>query len=295
MNDLPIESFAGSNMHLVERFEQWLSVKNYSPGTRTHSVRALRAFCKSMGAEAIMTADTRRLRVYLAQFGGSPSVYERHRQALRLFYRLLVLGKMIKASPAESLSRPRALRQRPLPRCLTEKEVNRLIEHAGSARDRALLELLYASGLRRAEVSNLDISDLDLRGGTLMVRGGKGNKDGLALLGSYAVQALRKYLRGRRNGPVFLNARGNRLSGHMIWQAVVATAKRAGLSDVHVHALRHSFATVLLNRGADIRHVQELLRHERISTTAIYLRTAIGDLARAHKRFHPHGGDHGKE
>ena len=200
MNDAPvIQSFADSNLNLVKRFDQWLQVKHYSVGTRRACIPVLRKFCRYLGADDITAADTRRLRAYLAQQGRSPSVYEKHRGALRLFYRLLVLGHVIKVSPASGIGRPRALRSRPLPRCLTEKEVNRLIDHACSPRDRALLELLYATGLRVSEASNLDIAELDLDESELSpVRCRKrgATKTACAIVGSAAVQALRRLPRG---------------------------------------------------------------------------------------------------
>ena len=116
---------------------------------------------------------------------------------------------------------------------------------ADSQRDLALVELLYASGLRAREASNLDIEDLDLDAGTLWVRAGKGNKDRRGMLGSKAVEALRIYLGKRRRGPVFLNTRGLRLSPGLILKIVKDVSCQAGLAGVHTHTLRHTFATVL--------------------------------------------------
>jgi integrase/recombinase XerD len=203
----------------------------------------------------------------------------------------LVLARVVDRSPAQYIQAPKYVRK--LPRFLTEPEVERLIAAAESPRDRAICEVLYASGLRRQELANLRLEDVNLSKGSLFVRAGKGGKDRLAMLGSRAVEALRVYLRGRRQGPVFIGIRGA-IDASSITHAVKAAARGAGLRDVRAHTLRHTFATHLLNRGAGIRYIQELLGHSSISTTAIYTHVAIADLMKQHEQHHPHGGGNEK-
>lgn len=148
--------------------------------------------------------------------------------------------------------------------------------------------------MRTSEAANLQIENLDLDSGALRVERGKGGKDRVAFLGSKAIQALRDYLGARASGPVFLNGRGNAaVTAEGIQQAVKNAAKRVGLQGVHPHTIRHSFATHLLNRGADLRYVQEFLGHALVSTTAFYTHLAVADLARIYEH-HPHaaGDEH---
>jgi len=195
-----------------------------------------------------------------------------------------------------------------LPFVLSEDQVRRLIEapDPGTSigiRDRAILELLYSTGLRRAELTALDVGDVDLAEGLVHVRSGKGGKARIVPLGARAARALSKYLANVR--PLwqrFPGARalffaaercgqtGQRLSRATIWLVVKRAAKSAGLpSKVAPHALRHAVATHLLRAGADVRHVQELLGHAQVSTTEIYTHVAISDLRAVHARTHPRG------
>jgi site-specific recombinase XerD len=283
----PIRSCAHANQGLVEAFERWLLVKNFAHTTRQAYVSAVHAFVDFLGAASVGDADRTALRIFLARDNPVPSRYGTLLLALRSFYKFLTLAGVADASPAQLIARPK-LRPRPVPRCLTEKEAERLIAGANSLRDRALIELLYASGLRASEATKLEIQNLDLASGVLRVERGKGNKDRIALLGSKAVAALREYLGARASGRVFLNSRGRPIGYQSVRQIVATAAERAGLKGVHPHTLRHTFATVLLNRGADLRYVQELVGHERLSTTAVYLHVAIENLVGVYGRCHPH-------
>lgn len=226
------------------------------------------------------------MRIFLAERGKSPATYIAFRCALRSFFRFLKLAGAADNSSAELLARPKTAHR--LPRCLAEPEMDRLLSLVNSPRDRALLELLYASGLRASEIANLNVTDVNLGSGTLRVRRGKGGKDRVGVFGRKAAHALKVYLTGRTRGPVFRNSLSGRIRTEMIRKIVKKAARRAGLSGVHPHTLRHTFATVLLNRGLDIRYVQELLGHASLSTTAIYLHTAIDDIVKTHARCHPH-------
>jgi len=283
----PVKSYAQANLRLIEGFERWLLAKNYSRSTQDHYSKVVRSLCEFLGPEDLTFVDLHMVRTFLIKHHGkSSAAYQGARVAVLAFYRFLILGRVLENAPASLIRRPKL--RRPLPRCLTEKETERLIAAGCSPRDRALLELFYASGLRANEVSNLRIEELNLESGTLMVTRGKGNKDRLGMLGSKAIEAVRVYLGRRRRGLVFLNHRRQQLSTQTIREIVKDTARRAGLDGVHPHTLRHTFATVLLNRGADIRYIQEFLGHERVATTAIYLQTAIADLTKVHELYHPH-------
>ena len=189
---------------------------------------------------------------------------------------------------------------RKLPPSLTADQVRRILETPSvktplGLRDRALLELLYAAGLRAAEILTLRLEQLDLESGSARVIG-KGNKERLVLLGKAAEEAIRRYLetarpklvRSKSGGEVFLGNHGRRLTTSHLWGIVKKAAKAAGLdSRVYPHLLRHSFATHLLSGGADLRVIQELLGHASISTTEIYTHVDEDRLAATFDRFHP--------
>lgn len=286
MTETPVQSFAESNQHLVEAFERWLVAKNYSASTHSQYIKTARKFASHVDSRDITAADIRTLRDFLAEHSRTPNIYRATRIALRAFYKFLQLGGRVSMSPAARIGARKQARR--VPRFLPETDVENLIYATVSLRDRALIELLYASGLRAQEVCNLDIEDLQLSAGTFRVRRGKGDKDRVAMVGRKAVEALSFYLGKRKSGPVFLSRSGKRLVTATVYQVVRNVARHAGLDGVHPHTLRHSFATVLMDHGADIRHVQELLGHERISTTAIYLHSTIANLRKVHERCHPH-------
>src|SRR6476661_3476868 len=203
--------------------------------------------------------------------------------AVRGFHRFLVLEGDVAADPAGAVSPPRPPAR--LPKAISVDEVERLLAAAGvgdtpaSLRDRALLEVLYGAGARISEAVGLDIDDVDTDEGVVRLFG-KGSKERIVPLGSYAATALGAYLvrgrpslaaKGRGTPAIFLNQRGGRLSRQSAWSALRASAERAGLSGhLSPHTLRHSFATHLLDGGADVRVVQELLGHASVTTTQIY-------------------------
>lgn len=227
--------------------------------------------------------------------------------AVRRFFRWLVEVRLLLADPAAALEPGRRKRFAPA-NVLTEAEARSLLEAPDTQtpiglRDRALLELLYSSGLRRAEAAALDLTDVDLTGGTVLVRAGKGGRSRLVPLGENAARVLGLYVEKarpellRRPGvaALFLCAErcgqtGNRLSVASIRARIALVAREAGIERrVTPHALRHSLATHLLRAGASLCHVQAILGHARIDTTEAYTHLDIGDLARAHARSHPRG------
>jgi integrase/recombinase XerD len=218
--------------------------------------------------------------------------------ALRVFFRFLLARKILSSNPAENLSVPRIPKH--LPETLDTSAITRLLESVNEVdafglRDRAMLELLYASGLRISELCNIRLENLDLTDGMIRVTG-KGNKTRLVPVGSEARTALGRYLEiqrpkliSRRSGAeIFLSVRGRKLTPQRVWQLIKRYAARAGLeANVYPHLLRHSFATHLLVGGADLRVIQEMLGHADISTTQIYTHVDSSHLKAAHKKFHP--------
>src|ERR1044071_5053918 len=218
--------------------------------------------------------------------------------ALRAFYRFCENEKLLPVNVAEHLSLPR--RWKRLPKSLTGAEIDRLLapirpETPASLCDRAVLELAYASGLRLAELRGLRLEQLHLDAGFINVIG-KGNKERVVPVGKKAVAALNRYLAAgrpklvtpRSPATVFLSRRGTPFAAVTLWLRIKNRARRAGISrNITPHMLRHSFATHLLEHGADLRVIQELLGHANISTTEIYTHVTGNRLRDIHRKFHP--------
>jgi integrase/recombinase XerD len=218
--------------------------------------------------------------------------------ALKIFFRFLTSQRLLERDPTDTLTLPRI--ERYLPETLNELQVERLIESINTTpplglRDRAIIELLYASGLRISELANSRLENLNFDERILRVTG-KGNKMRLVPVGRKACEALAAYLSterpklvARRTGSeIFLSRRGTRLTTVRIWQIVKARASQSGLeTNIYPHLLRHSFATHLLSNGADLRIIQEMLGHADISTTQVYTHVEQQRLKAVHRKFHP--------
>jgi integrase/recombinase XerD len=231
--------------------------------------------------------------------GLSPRSVARTVAAVRGFYRFAALTQHLASNPADDLQAPRAWPA--LPKFLGVEEVERLIQQpdvgtARGLRDRALIEVLYATGLRVSELIHLRASDLNLEAGYLSTTG-KGNKQRIVPIGDQAVEWLTKYIRegrpsllSRRTSPwLFVNARqGGSLSRVGFWKILKGYGRQAGLSrTLSPHVLRHSFATHLLEHGADLRSIQMMLGHADLSTTQIYTHVLEARLRAVYDRFHP--------
>ncbi len=267
--------------------------RNASP----HTLRAydgdLRRFVGFLGSDEPIEAgrvDVQILRRYLARL--AEANYGRRSTAralacLRSFYDWLVRLGRLDSNPVKLMRTPKL--EKRLPNFLEEREVERLIAAAAAWRDRALLETIYSGGLRVSEAVGLDLRDLSLEGGTAHVHG-KGGKERLSCLGTPAVQAIERWLseRGLEAGPLFLNRGGTRLDVRSV-RRILDHAKAAAGIEKHVspHTLRHSFATHMLNRGADLRSVQELLGHSNLATTQIYTHVTTQRLKEVYDRAHP--------
>ncbi|WP_380168662.1 tyrosine recombinase [Jannaschia sp. R86511] len=292
---------------VLARFVDWLRLeRGRSPAT----VRAYRADVSSLllhalgqGQEHVSGLSTAHVRSWLGagqQSGWSRATTARRAAAARTFTSWAVRHQVLTTDPAGRLVSPR--RPRHLPRVLDEPEARRLCEAAAAAadggavglRDHALVEVLYATGARVGEVVGVDLADVDRERRALRVTG-KGDKERVVPLGLPALRAVDRWLAEGRpelatpTSPpaLLLGRRGGRLDQRQARDAVARTARAAGLADVHPHALRHSAATHVLDGGADLRLVQELLGHATLTTTEIYTHVSQARLLAAYHRAHP--------
>lgn len=236
------------------------------------------------------------LRGYLRTYAPNPVTRARKLSSLRTFVKYLRRIGKLTTDPTESLEAP--IRRRPLPKALNKSQTQELLDQEDptetTARDRAILELLYGAGLRVSEAAGANVRDLDLQEGTIRVLG-KGNKERIAFFGGVCQKALRDYLAGERvppaqGDPLFTAKSGKRLSTDAVRRMIKKWAASAGLPpDVSPHTLRHSFATHLLDNGADLKTVQQLLGHESLATTQIYTHVSIERLKDAVNKSHPKG------
>ncbi len=286
------------HMH-VERAASPHTLKGYREDLETF-VQYFREADDSCPDPAELTAVE--LRGYLAalhEAGYAKTSIARKLACLRSFYRFGQREAWVDHNPAKALRNPRKTRK--LPHFLTTTEVGKLLAAPPSnnplgLRDRAILETLYSAGLRVSELVGLNDGDLDFEQGIVRVRG-KGRKERIAPLGSYATRALGRWLKVRklsakeptgREAPVFVNRFGSRLTARSVGRMLEKHLQHAGLDDrTSPHTLRHSFATHLLDRGADIRSVQELLGHKSLETTQIYTHLSTSNLRAAYEKAHP--------
>jgi len=255
---------------------------------------------RNTSADALSLADLEAFVRDLMASGRSPRSVARAIACYRGFYRFLVIDGRITASPADDLRAPRAWKV--LPRYLAVEDVDRLVAQPDvttprGLRDRALIELLYATGMRVSELVSLRPSDINLEASYLTCTG-KGDKQRIVPIGDEAADWVRKYLRqsrpallGKRSSPrLFVNARGGGpgLTRVGFWKILKGYARQAGLSrTLSPHVLRHSFATHLLERGADLRAIQMMLGHADLSTTQIYTHVLEQRMRTVYDRFHP--------
>jgi len=276
---------------LLNKFVTWAGSQGLTDW-RSVELRHLMAFLQHERQRALANApkdSPRRL--------SSESVYLEI-AALRAFYRFAENEKLLPVNLAENLSLPR--RWKRLPKALTDREIDQLLapetpETPASLCDQAVLELAYASGLRLAELRNVRLEQLHLEAGFINVIG-KGNKERVVPVGRQAVAALQRYLEAgrpklvtpRSPAAVFLTKRGTPFAAVTMWLRIKQRVRRAGIArNVTPHMLRHSFATHLLEHGADLRVIQELLGHANISTTEVYTHVAGSRLREVHRKFHP--------
>lgn len=280
----------------IEKFCTYLDVeKNYSRHTLLNYRMDLEEFGRFVGATSLEKIDYLLLRRFLARLRERqlrPKTLARKLSSLRSFFKFLQRENLLVNNPAVLLMSPKM--EKKLPHFLTEEEMTRFIEapsleEESGKRDRAILEILYSTGIRVSELAGLNTGDVDLIGNIVKVAG-KGRKERLAPLGDKASGALKDYLDSRRQKTeiLFLNRGGSRLSDRSVRNIVNKYIVRTGLSyKISPHTLRHTFATHLLNRGADLRSVQELLGHVSLSTTQIYTHVTTDRLKKVYDRAHP--------
>lgn len=291
MSAIPVKSYAQDNLVLAAKFDQWLEVLGRSTSTR-RAYKALAAeFCDFLGSRPLLEVkhfDVREYIGYVYKRGLSSASLAQRLAGLKTFFGFLQIGGAASVNIA-GLIRARKIPHR-LPRYLSLEEVERLIAAAKTPRGRALIELFYSTGCRLSEVANMKVEDVDFDSGVIRVIG-KGDKQRIVLFGRSAKKAILAYLGNRRDGSLFLNDSGLApLGPRRIECEVNKIALAAGLQGVHPHVLRHTFATHLLNGGADLRCVQELLGHSSISTTQIYTHVSTANMVAIHRKCHPHGG-----
>jgi len=274
------------------------AARNFSP----HTLRAYGAdvahFLRLSGTAAAAGVDRDRIRAYLARLQADAGLARnsvlRRMSAVRSFVRYLRKEGALSGDPFANVPLPK--KQARLPRFLSEREMEDLLDAAlkqgrFSARDKAVMELLYSSGLRRSEVSRLNVGDVDFFSGAARVLG-KGGAERLVPVGARSLAALRRYLDKRSGGqggdPLFLNWRGRRLSDQGVAVILKRWMSAAGWhKKVTPHVFRHSFATHLLNKGCDLRSVQEMLGHKNLSTTQVYTHVSLDRLKSVYGEAHP--------
>lgn len=291
----------------IEAFTRWLTVeKGYSDHTVDNYVRDVNAFVSFVGVAPLAGIDSAAVRSYIYSLAAvnKGSSVARKLSALQTFFGYLVREKKVERNPLLGVSRPKP--EKYMPVFLSVDEIFQLMEEPDerdsfAARDRALLELMYSAGMRVAEIVNLNQGSLDFDTGMVTVSG-KGNKERLVPMGAPAVEALHRYFPQRQTllrerlgrghstdaEVLFVNNRGSRITTRSVERLVAHYAERAGiLIRVTPHALRHSFATHLLEMGADLRIVQELLGHASLSTTQKYTHLTIDHLMDVYDKSHP--------
>lgn len=268
---------------LINDYITYLKVERNCPATTQRAYRKdltqLDTFLLGQAASTITHADLRAWMEFLHE-RYAPSSIGRKLGCIRSFFRFGVREGWVTSNPAKDLDIPR--RDEILPKVLTENEVEALIESTTSSRDRALLEVIYGGGLRVSEAVGADIEDL---GEDCIRVFGKGGRERLCPLGQPAMAALQTYLTGRKSGAIFLNNRGERLSDRTVRRIL----EKCGLKGVTPHTLRHSYATNMLDRGIDIRSLQELLGHRSIISTQLYAQVSNTHKQEVYKKFHPRG------
>ncbi len=283
----------------IEKFVRYLEIeKNYSRHTIVNYRLDLEGFKAFLGEKNIEDIDYLVLRKYLALLKekniASRSV-SRRLSALRSFFKFLTREGFLKVNPISIVSSPK--QEKHLPIFLTEAEVMKLIDAAlpkpeadeAALRDRAILETFYSTGMRISELVSLSMPDIDFISGVIKVMG-KGKKERIVPVGEHAIKAIRQYLekRAKQTDVLFLNKNGRRITDRGVRGIVAKYIRLACLRQgVSPHTLRHSFATHLLNHGADLRSVQELLGHANLSTTQIYTHLTTEKLKSVYDKAHP--------
>jgi integrase/recombinase XerD len=291
---------------LIQEFSDYLRIeKRNSPHTVSAYRRDLSRFSAELAGQkvdSVTTADIRDFLIFLKEQGLSPASVARSLSSIKSFFKYLCQDKQFQDNPAEILETPK--RWRKLPDVLSSEDVDILLkspdlESVLGLRDKAMLEILYASGLRVSELINLQVSQLDMQVGYLRTLG-KGSKERIVPIGAMSKRAVKNYILNSRPALVssrkdagkseelFLTRRGLGMTRQGFWKLLKAYVTKAKIrASVSPHTLRHAFATHLLERGADLRSVQQMLGHSDISTTQIYTHILGKRMLEIHQQFHP--------
>jgi len=286
----------------LSKFLNYISVeKGLSKNTvesYERDMKKFNCFFRDKGLSDITKKEIIQFLSHLNSNGLSPTTISRNIVSLRSFYRFLVSEKEIASDPTENLESPKKWNR--LPKTLTYDEVDRLINHnkgndPSGIRDDAMIELLYACGLRVSELISLKMNNINLDTGFLITIG-KGKKERIVPVGEVALNKIRRYLfsgraallKDKRSDYLFITWSGRPMTRQGFWKLIKKYAKQAGIKKAFSpHTLRHSFATHLLDHGADLRAVQMMLGHSDISTTQIYTHVSRERLKKVHKEYHP--------
>ena len=287
---------------LIQEFSEYLRIeKRNSPHTVEGYCRDLRRFAQVFSnteLSCLTTADIRGFLLKLRDEGLSPSSIARSLSSIKSFFRYLCQDRQLKNNPAEILETPRKWRK--LPHILSLEDVDKILSYPDKEtviglRDQAMLEVLYATGMRVSELISVKGHNLDLEAGCLRTMG-KGSKERIVPIGMIARRAVEDYAlnsrpvlaKGQKVEELFLTRRAKAMTRQGFWKILKGYVKKAGIqADVSPHTLRHAFATHLLDRGADLRSVQQMLGHADISTTQIYTHVLEKRMLEVHDQFHP--------
>ena len=292
---------------LLDQFLHYLTIeKGLSQNTLEAYSHGLNRFLNHLKAKGIQRIsevgkfDVRAFLLALKRRGLSTKTIVRNLVAIRTFFRFLVQEGTLHANPIEELESPKI--DKTLPEILTLREVERLLEQPNlqtplGIRDRAMLEVLYATGMRVSELTRLPTQQVNLEGGYVLLFG-KGSKERIVPLGGEAMKWVAFYIKnargrlakGKENPLLFMSQWGRGMTRQQFWKKIKGYGRKAGIRKrITPHLLRHSFASHLLERGADLRSVQLMLGHANISTTQIYTHVTGDRLKKVHQRYHPRG------
>lgn len=286
----------------IEKFIEYLIIdKKYSENTvksYKNDLKKYETFMKNINIQNIKENHIKNYLKYLKDNNNDNRTINHNISTLRSFYKFLLIEKIIKDNPMEYIEMPKT--KKSLPKTLSIEEIDKLLDikltNSFSYRNKAMLELMYSSGLRVSELVNVKIHDIDVSNCIIRIMG-KGKKERIVPLGDYAIKYIDIYLKEHRNKLIkrelneylFLNNHGKKMTRQGFFKILKQLAREKNIkTDFSPHTLRHSFATHLLNGGADLRSIQEMLGHESISTTQIYTHVSKEQLKENYNNYHPH-------
>lgn len=286
----------------IEKFIEYLIIdKKYSENTvksYNNDLKKFESYMKNINIQNIKENHIKNYLKYLKDNNNDNRTINHNISTLRSFYKFLLIEKIIKDNPMEYIEMPKT--KKSLPKTLSIEEIDKLLDikltDSFSYRNKAMLELMYSSGLRVSELVNVKIHDIDISNCIIRIMG-KGSKERIVPLGDYAIKYIEIYLKEYRNKLtkkelneyLFLNNHGKKMTRQGFFKILKQLAREKNIkTDFSPHTLRHSFATHLLNGGADLRSIQEMLGHESISTTQIYTHVSKEQLKENYNNYHPH-------